>query len=313
MSFDIRPFEAERDALSLPNLWNVNLRSDWPVSPEVLARATWAHESCHEGDLLVAVSDDLVLGFVATHPDRGGTGGNLSLLLVDAGHRNRGIGSALHDAALAHLREAGARSIALGGGGAYLWPGVPLILPDTAPFFGRRGWRFIHECHDLTQQLAAYATTSTLRDPVAGIVVAPATETDGPGILAFEAREFPEWLPHYTRAVDLGDYGDLLVARVEGGVILGVLLLYGAWSHPERNDVRWKTLLGHDAGAIGAVGVAAAARGRGIGTALVARASEILRARGVGTCFIGWVWAVDFYARLGYRPWRSYAMGEREV
>lgn len=280
----------------------------------MLARATWAHASYREGNLLVAVLGDRVVGFVATHPDRHGTGGNLSLLLVDSGHRRKDIGTALHDAALGHLREAGARSVVLGGGGDYLWPGVPLALPSAVPFFQRRGWRFTHEFHDLTQRLAGYATPVAIlkRGQAAGVVVAPGAEADGSQILAFVAREFPEWLSYYARVVDLGDHDDLLLARDASGAILGVLMMYFAWSHPERNDVRWKTLLGQDAGALGVVGVAEAARGHGIGTALVAHASEILRERGAGTGFVGWVWAVEFYARLGYRPWRSYAMGERE-
>ncbi len=314
ITIHIRPFRAECDARALPILWNANLGTDWPVSPEVLARATWAHASYREGDLLVAVLGDRVVGFVATHPDRHGTGGNLSLLLVDSGHRRKDIGTALHDAALGHLREAGARSVVLGGGGDYLWPGVPLALPSAVPFFQRRGWRFTHECHDLTQRLAGYATPVAIlkRGQAAGVVVAPGAEADGSQILAFVAREFPEWLSYYARVVDLGDHDDLLLARDASGAILGVLMMYVAWSHPERNDVRWKTLLGQDAGALGVVGVAEAARGHGIGTALVAHASEILRERGAGTGFVGWVWSVEFYARLGYRPWRSYAMGERE-
>jgi ribosomal protein S18 acetylase RimI-like enzyme len=314
MTIHIRPFRADRDARALSGLWNTNLGTDWPVSPGVLARATWAHGSYGEGDLLVAVSSEAVVGFVSTHPEWGGTGGHLSLLLVDSQHRRRGIGTALHNAVLGHLREAGARSIALGGGGEYLWPGVPLALPDALSFFHPRGWRFTHECHDLTQRLAGCTTPAAVRErgQAAGGVVAPGAEADGPQILAFVAREFPEWLPYYTRVVDLGDYDDVLLARDTIGTILGVLMLYGAWSHPERNDVRWKTLLGQDAGALGVVGVAEAARRKGIGTALVARASEILREHGAGTGFVGWVWAVEFYARLGYRSWRSYAMGERE-
>ena len=59
--------------------------------------------------------------------------------------------------------------------------------------------------------------------------------------------------------------------------------------------------------------VAAAVRGRGIGTALVAQGTEILRERGVHICFLGWVWAVDFYQRLGYEPWQAYTMSSRAI
>jgi predicted N-acetyltransferase YhbS len=62
------------------------------------------------------------------------------------------------------------------------------------------------------------------------------------------------------------------------------------------------------AATIGCVGVAPAVQGRGIGTALVVRASEILRDAGVRNCHIGWTTRESFYRRAGYRPWRRYAM-----
>ena len=52
-------------------------------------------------------------------------------------------------------------------------------------------------------------------------------------------------------------------------------------------------------------------QGRVIGTALVARASEILREAGTRTCHIGWTTRESFYRRAGYRPWRRYAMFSR--
>jgi hypothetical protein len=46
---------------------------------------------------------------------------------------------------------------------------------------------------------------------------------------------------------------------------------------------------------------------------LVARGAEIAKERGVGNCFIGWTTLRDFYGRLGFREWRSYAMNKREL
>ena len=65
------------------------------------------------------------------------------------------------------------------------------------------------------------------------------------------------------------------------------------------------------AGTIGCVGVAAPRHGEGIGTALVARASEILRDAGTHNCHIGWTTRESFYRRAGYQPWRRYAMFSR--
>jgi GNAT superfamily N-acetyltransferase len=75
--------------------------------------------------------------------------------------------------------------------------------------------------------------------------------------------------------------------------------------------VRWKTLLGASAGAIGVVGVAESARQRGVGRALVARASEIVRDRGAQHCFIGWTWMIGLYGELGYHVWQEYQMSRR--
>jgi GNAT superfamily N-acetyltransferase len=54
------------------------------------------------------------------------------------------------------------------------------------------------------------------------------------------------------------------------------------------------------------VGVAEAQRGRDIGIALVAYASEILKSRGVGNSVIDWTNLDSFYGRVGYQIWREY-------
>ena len=67
-------------------------------------------------------------------------------------------------------------------------------------------------------------------------------------------------------------------------------------------------MLGPAAGTIGCVGVAPQLHGRGIGTALVIRASQLLAQAGTRTCHIGWTTREAFYRRAGYQPWRRYAM-----
>jgi GNAT superfamily N-acetyltransferase len=75
----------------------------------------------------------------------------------------------------------------------------------------------------------------------------------------------------------------------------------------------YEPLLGPEAGAIGCVGVAEAARGGGVGSAMVAGASELLRDAGTRACDIGWTRRERFYARLGYRRWRRYHMARRRL
>ena len=68
----------------------------------------------------------------------------------------------------------------------------------------------------------------------------------------------------------------------------------------------WFPAIGAHFGGIGPLGIAATARGRGLGIAMVAAAVTLLQARGVAHCTIDWTDLTDFYARLGFRTWRRY-------
>jgi ribosomal protein S18 acetylase RimI-like enzyme len=76
--------------------------------------------------------------------------------------------------------------------------------------------------------------------------------------------------------------GDILIARDRPGNIAGTLLLAG----PGAGTV-FAPMPGPAAGTIGCVGVAPPRQGHGIGTALVVRASEILRQADTRNCHIG--------------------------
>jgi N-acetylglutamate synthase-like GNAT family acetyltransferase len=56
------------------------------------------------------------------------------------------------------------------------------------------------------------------------------------------------------------------------------------------------------------VGVDPAARQQGIGLAMVARACELLSARGAEVCYCAYTYMEDWYAQLGFTRWRGYIM-----
>jgi predicted N-acetyltransferase YhbS len=188
-------------------------------------------------------------------------------------------------------------------------------MPAALAFFAAHGWEFSEISYDMTQHLGRYRTPPAIypRLEAQHVTIASATEAQAPDVLAFVDREFPTWSRDYHTVMRLGDYADCLLACDQQGHILGSLIMYTPQSHEQRLDVPWQALFGNDLGGLGTVGVAEAARNRGIGSALVARGSELSRARGVGVCLIGWTWAVDFYSRLGYAVWQSYAMSWRRL
>lgn len=130
-----------------------------------------------------------------------------------------------------------------------------------------------------------------------------AVALDPAGSIPFEAATFPSWLRWFDRPA-----GAILVARDARGAVVGSLLFHG----PPGATI-YAPMLGPMAGTIGCVGVAAGARGAGVGSAMVVRASELLRDAGTRACHIGWTERERFYRRLGYVPWRRYRMASRPI
>jgi ribosomal protein S18 acetylase RimI-like enzyme len=247
-------------------------------------------------DGFFAVEDGRTVGCVAVD-----LAGSIPLVLVAPGHQRRGIGTDLLSAALGLLRADGVSVVHAGSGGTdNIWPGVPADLPEAGHLFTSCGWQAGQDTLDLVADLPVYRAPALAPGSAAraGITIRPAAAADVADVMAFESATFPNW----TRWFRAGNR-DILLARDEAGAICAALLLDGPGA-----DTVFEPLLGPAAATISCVGVAPHVEGRGIGTALVARASEILRDRGAGACHIGWTVRESFYTRAGYRPWRRYRM-----
>jgi GNAT superfamily N-acetyltransferase len=287
----------------------VSLRVLDPAADRGLLEALWEAALAPAWPLLSAGLDVVGAGLVAEQGGRpvGAVGfdtpGGIQLLVVEPAAQGRGVGSALLDAAVERLRDLGARHAALGSGGrGHIWPGVPTELRAATEFFARRGWRWQEVVFDLVADLRGYRTPAGVHER-AGAVVELAAGAARADVVGFEAEHFPDWRPYFERPE-----ARILAARDGAGQVLGALLLEG-----RESPSPFAPMLGPDTGAIACVGVAEHAQGRGEGTALVARASELLRDEGVRGCHIGWTTRPGFYGFLGYELWRSYRMCRRRL
>jgi GNAT superfamily N-acetyltransferase len=304
----LRALDPKRDRPVLERLWEAALGPVWPLLPGALGIV---------GDGLVAElghgrggggrvrsggdPGGRVVGVVVVDP-----AGSIPLLLVDPEYQRRGIGTRLLEAGMAWLGELGATTVGLGSGGDdYIWPGVPDDLPGAVGFFEARGWGFEHTVIDLVADLGEYQAPAGVgeRAELAGVSIEVMAEPERAEVMAFEVATFPDWVVWFERLDS-----SVLVARDRAGAIVGTLLFRGPLG-----ATIYEPLLGPAAGTIGCVGVAAPARGAGVGSAMVARASELLRDAGTRACHIGWTRREEFYARLGYVPWRRYHMARRPV
>lgn len=283
----LRPFSGAADHELVEALWMAALEGRWPLLPKAIAMVR---------DGFFALQGDRTVGFVAV--DRAGS---IPLILVAPEYQRRGIGTDLLSAALDRLRAAGVSTVQAGSGGTdSIWPGVPADLPEAGRLFARCGWRAGQDTLDLVANLPDYRAPAPApgSSAQAGITIMPAAPADVPAVMAFETATFPHW----ARSFRAGNR-DILLARDDAGAICATLLLDGPGA-----DTVFEPMLGRAAATINCVGVAPHVQGRGIGTALVVRASEILRDRGSGTCHISWTVRESFYTRAGYRPWRRYRM-----
>jgi GNAT superfamily N-acetyltransferase len=310
----LRALDPQGDRRLLERLWEAALGPVWPLLPgalDMIGGGLVAERPGGVGNVVGggpvaegqggAVGVVGAVGAVAVDP-----AGTIPLLLVHPDAQRRGVGTRLLEAALDRLRRLGAATVDLaGGGGDYIWPGVPDDLPGAVRFFEARGWRWDHSVIDLVADLRRYRVPAGLLDraAAAGVSLEVAGGRDRAEALAFEAATFPSWLRWFERPDS-----SVLVARDPGGTIVGSLLFRG----PPDATI-YAPMLGPAAGTIGCVGVATPARGAGVGSAMVARASELLRDAGTGPCHIGWTQREQFYTRVGYAPWRRYRTARRPI
>jgi len=313
----LRPYDPADDAPAVYRLWQQALGDLWPLPYEMFQLITLDPLAYHQGDHLVAVSGDEIVGFIAVQisPEGLSAEGTLLVLLVAPAYQRRGIGRRLHDQAMSALKQSGVEKVHLGRGWSYFWQGVPVNLPGAWAFFAACGWQEVERSFDMIGDLAGYRTPAhifpNLRRPT--IAIAPATQGDAEAILAFEALHFPGWLRFYQRIVEHQSYADMVIAKDSELGIVGAACLvdqHVSWWQP---DIRWLRLLGEQTGGVGVLGVAEPMREQGIGLALAARATECLRERGLAKSYLGWTWLVDWYGKLGYRVWQEYRMSSRHL
>lgn len=301
---NIEGFNPKRCVSTVHDLWMSTLGNSWPISVDVLANTILGDETNHTS-CFAAWENEQLVGFAATAMKQ--KLGSIICLLVAQSHQGRGIGTALLGASESCFRDHNVHLIQLGSGTSlYFWPGVPANLPMAVTFFENRGWQFEESSFDLVQDLSTYSTPQFVFDRIEkrDLRLRTAVPGDAARVLAFEKEHFPQWYPFYEAAVTGHRLSEILVAFGPEDEVLGTLLV-------EKRKSKWHLLLGRQTGEIGAVGVAAKHRRQGIGLALVARGTELLKARGASTALIGWTWLINWYGKLGYKVWREYKMGRR--
>jgi GNAT superfamily N-acetyltransferase len=304
------------DEPHLLSLWNRCIGTDHPMTPRLMRQSLDGAARTTAMASLVVRAGPRPAGWVLARAYRPGSApdavptlsslhgaGGIGALCVDPDARGRGIGRALLDAAHRWFAGCAVDRASTAFGPYHFLPGVPETSPALARFFERNGWSAAPDCVDLDADLAEGNLPRP--EPPPGVELRPVR--DGEPVAAFVAREFPGvWAYIIHDFMDGGgDPRDVVVAA-RAGELLGFCQVHDERSLRLSGSTAWFPLLGASHGGLGPIGIADAARQKGLGFALLCAALSHQRDRGVRRMVIDWTTLVDFYGRAGFRVWRRY-------
>ena len=311
---ELRPYCPMTDAEAVFDLWGEALGDTWPVSGRALFSRLAGRIGYRRGDALVAQDGSEVVGFgmIELWPGHNGPppSGSVSCLLTAPARQGQGIGTQLLTALEDRLRSGGCENVRLGGGRDRFWTGVPENLPGAMGFFEAKGYDLSARMPDMLHELDACELSEDYRTRLdeVGAVVRSATWDDVSGLLAMERREFPGWVDNMLRGLAAGDVENIMLVEHDGEIIGTIQSFTPQCQFRGANQV-WEEPLGDQIGGYGAVGVAEAWRGRGLGGAMSLAAAEHVKSHGACACHIDWVGPVAFYEKLGARVWEWFRGG----
>lgn len=283
-------------------LWRQNIDGD---PRHFRAERCWIIE---EGEAIVGCLTLKVPGDPPAWPGQDPKHAWISFLLVEPG-REQDLGRLLMAQAMEWLQGAGFHSLSYGGDPSHFFPGAPEGDAALGRTLEAAGFRPGEVVHDLIGDLRHYRLPDSVDRPLqdAQATFGACDSSDTQALQGFVDRHFPgRWAYETRRRLEIEPTpADILVITRQAAVI-GFCHVYHRGSRRIGPSISWRQAIGDRYGGLGPIGVAPTFRGRGLGSALLALAVEHLRLLGVERAVIDWTTLVDFYARLGFRPWRTY-------
>ncbi len=308
----IQPFDPADPGVQaiLGAVWNAACGPALAVTPRLVAYngqpvAVIAQRGCLE------LAYGQVQGFVLASAVPGASvlgNGWIDALAVVPEQRGRGLGSHLLQWAEAWLLAHGCSHVQLGGSLHPWTAGLPLEL-NTRPFFMQRGYTGNDYVWDVAHHLTAWRRHE---HAAASADVRPLESGQEHELLDFLHLAFPgRWEWECTEFFRIGGRrSDCLVLRTALGIEGFCWVTLEDSLRPI--DRFYPDALPRPWGQLGPLGVSSAARGKGYGAALLDAGLEYLQARGVDGCVIDWTGLLEFYGKWGFRPFREYAVLQKE-
>lgn len=320
----LRPYSSE-DTRAVVDLWNAceplatDFRMDaalWHQNVDRCPATAWpacqvAYESEGAGRIIGVV--------VVKHPR------HISAVCVHPEHQRRGIGRVLVEAAMSVIEVGEGLASGAWIAGAdlcHFFPGVPVQADAAFAFFRALGFEIgadENASYDLARDLSGYVIPEAVTGTIEklrrqGIVIAPCRTEDIPALRAHLQETFPgRWEGDTFRRIEMEpDPSEIIIARDdsawggEGSQVLGFAHTFSTRSKWIGPPVYWRGSLGPHYGGLGPIGLAVRARKLGLGLALLAAGVQAVKNTGATHMAIDWTNLLDFYAKVGFTPWKKY-------
>lgn len=302
------------DAHAAVDVWNAALGEAFPVDLRLWRQNVDESAATSLDESLVARDTDAadrVVGILIIKSPK-----HINCIAVDPTHQRRGIGTEM----IAMAQQAIAASVdskwIVGQDRNHFFPGVPAECVGAIQFFeSRLGLRpGTGPVVDLARDLKEYAIEPRVQDRIAalasnGILLAPCEVTDLAALGDHIAANFSHrWLADtiHRLNVETTPREIIIAKRPATGEVIGFAHTYTNMSRYVGPSIYWRPLLGPKYGGLGPIGVDKDYRKIGLGLALLSYAIQTVKDRGATRMAIDWTELIDFYAKVGFTPWKRY-------
>lgn len=307
------------DTKSILELWNRVIPLD-AITLDTLESRVFLDENFDENTFLIAKDAGKPVGFmVSAYAGRVPLGDHdpdgdrcwITAFGVDQAYRRRGIATGMLSGLLDKYRQMGKKEcfVATYAPG-YFVPGIDVQeYPSAVAFLGKHGFRETYRPLSMDSPLALFKVTAELQEKEKrlgenGISIRPYERRDLFPFLKFLDANMPsDWvrvsrsnLRDLTRGIFQPDQVFIAVSPgPQGDEVIGYCQFEGAHFGP--------------------FGVASKYQGKGIGTVLLGRTMERMRARGLHNAYVLWTddTAAKVYSKFGFKETRRFMVMRKSI
>lgn len=291
-------------------LWNKEYGFIYPISKELFQRNLM--NVSYESSFVCLNDDNNLVGFILLKfwQDEFKIGDYdesswISLFYVDPKLRRLGIGSKLLELAEKEAKQKNKKTLYLGKDYLNYFPGLPVDLKQSCPWFEKRGFVRPYDTYDLIKKVNK---SEKLRLKNNDFIFRTSTLNDKENLIQFMKNNWPgRWLKELLDYYANGGTGKEYVVGIDGDKICA----FAKVGLPDTKSLlisyssTWKNRF--DAlGGIGPLGVDVSYRKRQLGYDVVAYAHNHLIDNNASDIIIDWTGLLEFYRKMGFEVFKSY-------